>query len=88
MHHPSTRHPSFTLFLSAIWVVILLLLAPAVAFAGYLAENPDQVFAGVYDRLGVSIPRAAARDPVVWNYLSELKRAVRPDQHQQPRHRA
>lgn len=53
---------------------MVLLLAPAVAFAGYLDEDPDQVFAGVYDKLGVSIPRAAARDPVVWNYLSELKR--------------
>jgi len=79
MHHPSIRHPSFTLFFRPVFfrpicAVVLLLLAPAVAFAGYLDENPDQVFAGVYDKLGVSIPQAAARDPVVWNYLSQLKR--------------
>jgi len=52
-----------------------LLVWPAIdARAGYLDENPDQVFAEVYEQLGTKIPQAAARDPVVWTYLSELKR--------------
>ncbi len=75
MHHPSIRRKCFTFPLLRFWAAIILLqVAPAVALAGYLDENPDQVFGGVYDKLGISIPQAAARDPVVWSYLSELKR--------------
>ena len=43
------------------------------AAAGYLDENPDEVFAGVYERLG-ALPMQAARDPFVWLRLQELKR--------------
>ncbi|WP_315721191.1 MULTISPECIES: aspartyl protease family protein [unclassified Bradyrhizobium] len=43
------------------------------AAAGYLDENPDEVFAGVYERLG-ALPLQAARDPFVWLRLQELKR--------------
>lgn len=43
------------------------------ARAGYLDENPDEVFAGVYERLG-KLPQRAARDPFVWLRLEELKR--------------
>ncbi len=74
MHHPSIRRKCFMFPLPRFWAVVVLLLMPAIACAGYLDENPDQAFAGVYDKLGISIPQAAARDPVVWSYLSELKR--------------
>ncbi len=75
MHHPSIRRKCFTFPLLRCWAAaVLLSFAPAIALAGYLDENPDQVFGGVYDKLGISIPQAAARDPVVWSYLSELKR--------------
>jgi clan AA aspartic protease (TIGR02281 family) len=53
--------------------VVLLLLAPQLARAGYLDENPEEVFAGVYERLG-ALPLRAARDPYVWLRLEELKR--------------
>jgi aspartyl protease family protein len=43
------------------------------AVAGYLDENPDEVFAPVYERLG-ALPVQAARDPFVWLRLQELKR--------------
>lgn len=43
------------------------------AQAGYLDENPDEVFATVYSRLG-NLPVRAARDPYVWLRLEELKR--------------
>lgn len=45
----------------------------ASARAGYLDENPDEVFATVYERIG-SLPVQAARDPYVWLRLEELKR--------------
>ena len=52
---------------------VLLLLAPQLVRAGYLDENPEEVFAGVYERLG-ALPLRAARDPYVWLRLEELKR--------------
>jgi hypothetical protein len=55
------------------WLAILLLLAPRLVQAGYLDENPEEVFAGVYERLG-ALPLRAARDPYVWLRLEELKR--------------
>jgi clan AA aspartic protease (TIGR02281 family) len=54
------------------WVA-LWLMAVSPACAGYLDENPDEVFATVYERLG-AIPVAAARDAFVWLRLQELKR--------------
>lgn len=52
------------------WLIALLLAAvPAAVTAGYL----DEVFSGVYERLG-ALPVAAARDPYVWLRLQELKR--------------
>src|SRR5262249_13158215 len=44
------------------------------AGTGYLDENPDEVFAAVYERLGVRLPERAARDAFVWLRLEELKR--------------
>jgi clan AA aspartic protease (TIGR02281 family) len=41
--------------------------------AGYLDENPDEVFESVYARIG-ALPVQAARDPFVWLRLQELKR--------------
>ena len=41
--------------------------------AGYLDDNPDEVFSAVYERLG-ALPVRAARDPFVWLRLEELKR--------------
>jgi aspartyl protease family protein len=56
------------------WLIALLLAAmPAAVQANYLDENPDEVFASVYERIGV-LPVAAARDPYVWLRLQELKR--------------
>jgi clan AA aspartic protease (TIGR02281 family) len=59
-------------------LVILLFLAPQLVQAGYLQagyldENPEEVFASVYERLG-ALPLKAARDPYVWLRLEELKR--------------
>jgi len=42
--------------------------------AGYLDENPDEVFADVYTQLGINLPHKIARDPYVWLRLEELKR--------------
>jgi clan AA aspartic protease (TIGR02281 family) len=52
---------------------LLLIAMPHIAWAGYLDENPDDVFAGVYERIG-ALPLTAARDPYVWLRLQELKR--------------
>ena len=54
-------------------VALLLFAAPASSIAGYLDENPDEVFSAVYERLG-AMPAKAARDPGVWLRLEELKR--------------
>ncbi len=51
----------------------LFVLTPHFAQAGYLDENPEEVFSSVYERLGALPPRAA-RDPFVWLRLEELKR--------------
>jgi clan AA aspartic protease (TIGR02281 family) len=52
---------------------ILLAAASGTASAGYLDENPDEVFATVYERIG-TLPVQAAREPAVWQRLEELKR--------------
>jgi hypothetical protein len=52
---------------------MLLLAAAAPALAGYLDENPDEVFSAIYERLG-ALPVRAARDPSVWLRLEEFKR--------------
>ncbi len=52
---------------------VLLAAIPGGVRAGYLDENPEEVFSGVYERLG-TLPLAAARDPYVWLRLQELKR--------------
>jgi clan AA aspartic protease (TIGR02281 family) len=54
-------------------VALLLVASSTMAAAGYLDENPDEVFSTVYDRLG-ALPPKAARDPYVWLRLEELKR--------------
>jgi aspartyl protease family protein len=57
-----------------IWLAACLLAAVSGgARAGYLDENPDELFASVYERIG-ALPVAAARDPSVWLRLEELKR--------------
>jgi clan AA aspartic protease (TIGR02281 family) len=53
--------------------VILFAATPGAASAGYLDENPDDVFATVYERIG-ALPVQAARDPFVWLRLEQLKR--------------
>ena len=56
------------------WVAALLLAAlSGSAHAGYLDDNPDDVFASVYERIG-ALPVQASRDPFVWLRLEELKR--------------
>ncbi len=52
---------------------LLLIAVPGGVRAGYLDENPEEVFADVYQRLG-ALPLRAARDPYVWLRLEELKR--------------
>jgi len=57
------------------WCVTALLMAASAgsAHAGYLDENPDEVFESVYERIG-TLPVQATRDPDVWLRLQELKR--------------
>lgn len=56
------------------WVIALFVIAtPSLVRAGYLDENPEEVFSSVYERLG-ALPLRAARDPYVWLRLEELKR--------------
>jgi clan AA aspartic protease (TIGR02281 family) len=55
--------------LTAFMIVAL----PTMVGAGYLDENPEEVFSSVYERLG-ALPLKAARDPFVWLRLEELKR--------------
>jgi len=60
--------------LRSLCVAALVLAAPCgLANAGYLDENPDDVFASVYERIG-ALPAQAARDPFIWLRLEELKR--------------
>jgi clan AA aspartic protease (TIGR02281 family) len=54
-------------------IALLLMAMPSLVRAGYLDENPEEVFSTVYERLG-ALPLAAARDPYVWVRLEELKR--------------
>jgi clan AA aspartic protease (TIGR02281 family) len=54
-------------------VALLFAALSGIARAGYLDENPDEVFEDVYQRVG-ALPVQAARDPFVWLRLQELKR--------------
>jgi tetratricopeptide (TPR) repeat protein len=54
--------------------IVLAFGATTLATAGYLDENPDQVFSDVYARLAVALPQRIARDPYAWLRLEELKR--------------
>jgi hypothetical protein len=54
-------------------IALLLITVPNIVKAGYLDENPEEVFASVYESLG-ALPLQAARDPYVWLRLEELKR--------------
>lgn len=56
------------------WLAALLFAAlSGIARAGYLTDNPEEVFETVYARIG-ALPVEAARDPYVWLRLEELKR--------------
>ena len=54
-------------------IALMLIAMPNIVGAGYLDDNPDEVFSAVYERLG-TLPVRAARDPFVWLRLEELKR--------------
>src|SRR5882757_5329270 len=54
-------------------VALLFVALSGIARAGYLTDNPDEVFETVYARIG-ALPVQAARDPSVWLRLEELKR--------------
>ena len=54
-------------------IALMVIALPNTVAAGYLDDNPDEVFAAVYERLG-ALPLRAARDPFVWLRLEELKR--------------
>ncbi len=61
------------MFVRSCALALLLAMASTVARAGYLDEDPNEVFSAVYERLG-ALPVPAARDPFVWLRLQELKR--------------
>jgi clan AA aspartic protease (TIGR02281 family) len=61
------------MFVRSCVLALLLAMASTATRAGYLDEDPNQVFSAVYERLG-ALPVAAARDPFVWLRLEELKR--------------
>lgn len=61
------------MFRSCLLAAFILAASFAMADAGYLDENPDEVFESVYARIG-ALPVHAARDPFVWLRLQELKR--------------
>ncbi len=61
------------MFRSYCVAALLLTAASGIAHAGYLDENPDEVFESVYERIG-ALPVQATRDPDVWLRLQELKR--------------
>jgi aspartyl protease family protein len=61
------------MFIRYCTVALLLFATPVPALAGYLDDNPNEVFSTVYERIG-DLPVRAARDPVVWRLLEELKR--------------
>ncbi len=61
------------MFRSSCVAALMLAASFGVTRAGYLDENPDEVFEGVYERIG-ALPVQAARDPYVWLRLQELKR--------------
>lgn len=42
--------------------------------SSYLTDDPNEVFADVYTRLGISLHQKIARDPQVWVLLEELNR--------------
>ncbi|WP_426614800.1 aspartyl protease family protein [Bradyrhizobium sp. McL0616] len=52
---------------------LLFVASSDISRAGYLTDNPDEVFEAVYARIG-ALPLTAARDPSVWVKLEELKR--------------
>src|SRR5947208_16865421 len=54
-------------------IALMVIALPNTVAAGYLDDNPDEMFAAVYERLG-ALPVRAARDPFVWLRLEELKR--------------
>ena len=61
------------MFRSCCVIALLFAASSGIAHAGYLDENPDEVFEGVYERIG-TLPVQAARDPFVCLRLQELKR--------------
>ncbi len=54
-------------------IALLLIAIPNLVKADYLDDDPNEVFASVYQRLG-ALPREAVRDAYIWNRLEELKR--------------
>src|SRR5262245_47962040 len=44
------------------------------AHAGYLDDDPNEVFGSVFSALGITLPERVVRDPIVWLKLEELKR--------------
>lgn len=56
------------------WLAVFAARADFAVGASYLDENPDEVYAGVYADLGITLPPKVARDPQVWMTLDRLKR--------------
>jgi clan AA aspartic protease (TIGR02281 family) len=54
--------------------VLALSAAPGAHASSYLTDDPNEVFADVYARLGISLHQRIVRDPQIWVFLEELKR--------------
>ena len=54
--------------------VLALSAAPGAHASSYLTDDPNEVFADVYARLGISLNQRIVRDPQIWVLLEELKR--------------
>src|SRR5262245_7150219 len=73
LYNAEHRHFAARMFSSCCSAALILAAVSGTGRAGYLDENPDEVFESVYARIG-ALPVQAARDPFVWLRLQELKR--------------
>jgi clan AA aspartic protease (TIGR02281 family) len=57
-----------------LFILAFLIMAPADAATSPYDEDPDALFAPVYNRLKIALPANIARDSTVWLRLDELRR--------------
>src|SRR5262245_46271293 len=73
LYNAENRYFGARMFRSYCVAALILAASMGMGRAGYLDENPDEVFESVYARIG-ALPVQAARDPFIWLRLQELKR--------------